>query len=197
MHRVLVIGPSGAGKSTLAKRLGARLGLPLIHLDMLYWAAGWKPMPDAEWRVLVTQLAARERWIMDGNYGGTLDLRLPACDTVVFLDVPRWLCLARVFWRRIRYFRATRPDMAQGNRERVTWEFVVWIWTYRRRRRPHVLRRLAELPPDRRVFVLRSRREVDAFVSSLDAPTARRADAELGAETLRASSGQDGSTKQG
>ena len=100
MNRVLIIGSGGSGKTTLARRLAERTGLPLIHLDALYWRPGWDPTPGDEWRARIAALVRGERWIIDGNYGGTLDLRLEACDTVIFLDVSRWVCLWRGDGRR-------------------------------------------------------------------------------------------------
>ena len=166
-RRVLIIGSGGAGKSTLAARIGARLALPVIHLDAVYWRAGWVETPADEWQRTVAELAARDGWVMDGNYGGTMPARLAACDTVVFLDLPRLLCLWRVVRRAIRYRGRTRPDMAPGCPEQVNWEFVRWIWTYPTRRRPGVLRLLATAAATKRVEILRSGREVEAFVAGL------------------------------
>lgn len=162
-----MIGSGGAGKSTLAARLGERLGLPVVHLDARYWRPGWAPTPEPEWRATVARLAAADAWVVDGNYGGTLDLRLARCDAVVFLDLPRWLCVARVLRRALRYAGRTRPDMAPGCPERLTWEFVRWVWDYPRTRRPDILRRLAELAPGTRVTVLRSRAAVARFLAGL------------------------------
>ena len=164
MRRVLVIGSGGAGKSTFAARLGERTGLPVIHLDSLFWRAGWQETPRDVWAARVDELLKRDEWIMDGNYGGTLERRLEACDTVVFLDFPRALCLWRVLKRRARFRGRARPDMAEGCHERLTREFVRWIWTYPRERRPGVLKRLGELGGGRRVFVLRSPREAGRFL---------------------------------
>jgi adenylate kinase family enzyme len=83
MRRVLVIGISGAGKSTFSQALATKTGLPLIHLDKEFWRPGWVQTPRQEWRARVSELAARERWIMDGNYDSSLDLRLPRADTVL------------------------------------------------------------------------------------------------------------------
>ena len=170
VRRVLVIGSGGAGKSTLATEIGAALGLPVIHLDALYWRAGWVPTPEPQWRAQVERLVAEDAWVMDGNYGGTLELRLAACDGVVFLDLPRWLCLARVLRRWLRYAGRTRPDLAPGCPEQLSWEFVRWVWTYPQRRRSEILRRLAALPPDRRVVVLDSRAGVRRFRDELRGP---------------------------
>jgi adenylate kinase family enzyme len=167
MRRILVIGAGGAGKSTLAAQIGARLGLPVVHLDAMYWRAGWVPIPAPEWRETVARLVRQPAWVMDGNYGGTLDARLAACDTVVFLDLPRLVCVARVLRRWMRYAGRPRPDMAPGCPERLSWEFLRWIWEYPRLRRPGILERLARLAPGQRVIVLRSPRDVRRFVDAL------------------------------
>ena len=167
MRKVLVIGSGGAGKSTFAARLGERTGLPVLHLDTLYWRAGWREPPREEWDARVEELLRGDAWIMDGNYGRTLERRLAACDTVILLDLPRTLCLWRVIKRRLRFRGRARPDMNEGCRERLTWEFVRWVWTYRRERRPGVLEKLSRLDGGQRVFRLRSRREVEGFLEGV------------------------------
>ncbi len=163
MKRVLVIGSGGAGKSTFARRLGARLGLEVIHLDKVYWRAGWVETPKDEWKLTVAALCAREAWVMDGNYSGTLDIRLAACDTVIFLDLPRAVCLWRVLRRAAMYRNSSRPDMAVGCREKIDLKFLHWVWSYPTRRRPSVLARLDKIAADRRVIRLRSDAEVERF----------------------------------
>lgn len=106
--RILVIGCGGSGKSTLALRLGDVLGIEVVHLDRLYWRPVWiEPRPQ-EWKQTLRRLAEKRAWVMDGDYGGTLDLRLDAADAVAFLDLPRSMCLRRVISRRLKY--AGGPD---------------------------------------------------------------------------------------
>ena len=173
MHRVLVIGSGGSGKSTFAVALGQRTGLPVIHLDAHFWRPGWVETPKPEWRERVAQLVSGDAWVMDGNYGGTLPQRLAACDTVIFLDLPRVVCVWRVIRRVMRYAGQSRPDMAPGCPEQFSLEFLLWVWTYRSRRRPDVLRQLRALPATTRVETLRSTREVEAFLGSLAAKDPR------------------------
>jgi adenylate kinase family enzyme len=167
MRRVLVIGSGGAGKSTFAARLARHTNLPLVHLDAIYWRAGWVRAPKDVWDREVDALLAAESWIIDGNYSGTLAARLAACDTVVFLDVPRMVCLARVLRRWLLHRGRTRPGVAAGCPERLSFEFLAWIWTYPARRRGPILERLSRLQPGQRVVVLSSAAEVDRFFESL------------------------------
>lgn len=164
MQRILVIGSGGAGKSTFARELGGILDLPVVHLDALYWSAGWqKPSPEG-WRATVSREIARPRWVMDGNFGGTFPQRLERCDTVVLLDLPRLVCLWRVIKRHARYRGATRPDMAADCPERLEWEFIRWIWNYPSKSRPEKLEQMAATGPDQRVVILSSTREVRRFL---------------------------------
>jgi len=167
LKRVLVIGSGGSGKTTFARRLAQRTKLPLIHLDALFWRPGWDPTPAAQWRATIDELVRRETWIMDGNYGGTLDIRLAACDTIVFLDLSRLVCLWRVLRRQLQHSGENRAELPAGCPERLTWEFVKWIWTYPARRRGSILRRLKELEPHKRVHVLRTSTEMDRFLDSV------------------------------
>jgi adenylate kinase family enzyme len=167
MRKVLVIGSGGAGKSTFAKRLGARLNIKVIHLDSIYWSPGWVETPKAEWLMTVKELVKLESWIMDGNYLDTLELRLQPCDTVIFLDLPRSLCLWRVAKRLLQYWNRSRPDMADECREKFNLEFIRWVWSYPKKIRPKVMERLKENSQDKKIVLLRSRAEVENFLASL------------------------------
>jgi adenylate kinase family enzyme len=127
MRRVLVIGISGAGKSTFARELARRTGLPLIHLDKEFWRPGWTTTPLPEWRAKVEALAARDAWIMDGNYGATLDLRLPRADAVIWFDYLRLRCLRQIAWRIATTYGRVRPDLAPGCPEQIDLEFLRFV----------------------------------------------------------------------
>lgn len=99
MKRVLIVGSPGAGKSTLAKKLAVQTGLPLIHLDDLYWNTGWMPVERTCWLARLHAALSGEAWIIDGNFSSTLLMRAYRADTVYFLMTPRWRCLWQAFWR--------------------------------------------------------------------------------------------------
>ena len=167
MKRVLVIGPGGSGKSTFAKRLGQILGIDVKHLDSFYWRAGWTKPAEEDWINQVNELTSGESWILDGNFGGTLALRVERCDTIIFLDMPRILCLWRVTKRRLTYRNRSRPDMADGCKEKIDLEFVDWVWNYSSRSRPRVLKLLQENKARKKIVWLRSNAEVERFLRSV------------------------------
>ncbi|GAB3096860.1 isopentenyl transferase family protein [Lysobacter terrae] len=166
MQRVLVVGAGGAGKSTVAVRLGQLTGLPVVHLDREYWRSGWVEPERAQWEATVDRLITADRWILDGNFGGTMERRIAACDTVVFLDLPRHLCLWRVLKRRLQHRAKSRVDMAPGCDERLSLHFLWWIWSYPWRRRPALLRRLQQLRAGQRAVILRSDAEIERFLAA-------------------------------
>ncbi len=168
MKRVAIIGSGGAGKSTLAKEVGEKLNLPVIHLDQHFWNAGWTETPVPEWERRHRDLLAQERWVMDGDYGGTLDERLDAADTVIFLDMPRFFCVWRVLRRWLTYRNTTRPDMAPGNPEKLDAGFFRYVWNYPKTRRPVVLERLERLR-EKTVIRLKNPHQVEVFLKDLRA----------------------------
>jgi len=170
--RIAVIGCAGAGKSRLSVELGKRLGLPVIHIDRLAWQAGWVEVDRDE--LVRRQQAAFPRdgrWVADGNYGGTMKLRLAVADTIVFLDFPTSICLYRVLKRRFQFAGCTRPDMAPGCPERTFdrefVRFLRYIAGFRRNNRLRLLERLRGLDPSQQLITLTSPREVDRFLRSL------------------------------
>ncbi|MDZ5442630.1 adenylate kinase [Micromonospora sp. 4G57] len=170
MRRILVVGSSGAGKSTLAREVARRLDLPLIHLDRHYWRPGWVAADDADFRADVAAFAARPAWVMDGNCGATLDLRLPRADLLVRCDPPRLRCLARVLRRRWAHRATPRADLPEGCPEQVDLEFLRYVWRYPRHSRPRVLTTAASLAPDLPVVRLRTPTDLRRWLASLPTP---------------------------
>jgi adenylate kinase family enzyme len=179
VQRVMIVGCGGAGKSALARQIGAISGLPVIHLDHHYWGPGWEPMPGPDWVAHQRELLAGPRWIADGNYGGTLELRAGLADTIVFVDLPRRVCLPRAV-RRVR-----SPILqAPGCPQKVDLAFLRWIWTFPKRTRPKVLRVLGRHAATAEIVRLRSAADIRAFLSRVrravpDAAPAARAGAPL------------------
>jgi adenylate kinase family enzyme len=169
MQRIAIIGPSGAGKSTLARELGARTGLPVIHLDREFWGERWQPTPGDEWARRLAEFVSRDRWIIDGNYGSTMEARLAAADTIVFMDVSTGTSLYRVLKRWVTYRGPhSRPDMADGCPERIDVDFLKWVvWTYPRKRRAGITARVRAQAGKKRVYILRTSAGLRRFLDSL------------------------------
>lgn len=171
MRRVVVLGPGGAGKSTLAREIGRRTGLPVVHLDLIFWREGWTRAPAEEVARDFRSATAGARWIVDGNFLGDErigeDERFDRADTVVFLDLPRRTCVWRVLRRLARTRRRRRPDLPEGCSEGFDFDLLRWIWRYRRTDRPQVLALLSGLDQQVDVRHLRSSSDVEKFISTL------------------------------
>ena len=165
MQRILIVGSSGAGKTTLARQLAEVLGIEVIHLDTLFWKPGWVESEKEEWQATVRGAIQGGSWIMDGNFSGTLPERLEACDTVIFLDFPRTVCLWRILKRVTKYYGGTRPDLPAGCPERFDLNFMAWVWNFPARSRRNVLALLERHRDTKKVVRLRTRREVDEFIA--------------------------------
>ncbi|WP_322924082.1 DNA topology modulation protein [Paenibacillus campi] len=167
MKRIVILGCSGSGKSTLSMQLQPLLNVPLIHLDRYYWKPNWQATEDEEWDRLVTEFAAAAEWIIDGNYFRTLDLRLKRAELIVWLDMPRRVCLYRVMKRWIRYYGRTRPDLNEECPEKIDWAFLRWVWNYPTRTRPRTIAKLQQLAPHQQVVIIQNRKQLHAFIARL------------------------------
>ncbi|MDR3495598.1 MAG: AAA family ATPase [Ancalomicrobiaceae bacterium] len=167
MDRILIIGSSGAGKSTLSRALAARLTMPAIHLDQLYWRPGWQTCDEASFKRRVAEAVAQPRWVMDGNFATTLAERLARADTVLWLDYGRPTCFWRVAKRTWRHFGRNRPDMADGCPERLDLEFLAYIWSFRRRQVPRLAAALAEYGRHAHLHMLKTPRDTAHLLAAL------------------------------
>ncbi len=143
LRRVVVVGATGAGKSTLAGRLAQGLDVPFVELDALFWGPQWTPAAPDDFRARVDPSSAGPAWVIAGNYGAVRDLRWPRADTIVWLDYPLPLVLARLTARTLRRG-ITREILWNGNHENLWQHAMVWserslfhwlfttFWRYRR-----------------------------------------------------------------
>lgn len=166
MDRIAIIGCGGSGKTHLANKLAALLDLPLTHLDGVYYDGEWQPLPQEEFAAIQRDLASEPRWLIEGNYAATLPIRLAKADTVIFLDLPATTCLAGILRRRLRYRGGQHAH--DGVYDRLTWNFIRYIWGYRRTMRPRVQQLLADHGHYVRSITLTSRRQANRFVTELE-----------------------------
>ena len=166
MKRILVIGCSGAGKSTLSRALGEKLGIPVTHLDQLWWTGDWENVTKEEFDEKLAAALAAPCWIVDGNYSRTMEMRMKECDTIIYLDFSRWECLLGMFQRVTRFYGKKRPDMGGSCRERFDPAFIKWIWNFNKENRVRNYTWLAKAKHAESI-VLKSRREVRTFLKQL------------------------------
>ena len=160
--RVAVIGCPGGGKSTFSRALRDRVGLPLYHLDAIYWRDDRTHLSREEFYPLMQEIIAREEWIMDGNYNATLEWRISACDLLIFLDYPAEVCLEGVRARRGQK-RSDMPWVEEGDDE----EFLEFIRAFETESRPRILELIGGYP-DKAVVVFRTREEADRYLDTLE-----------------------------
>ena len=159
MKKVIVIGCPGSGKSTVSRTLHNKTGIPLYHLDMMYWNADKTTVEKSVFLERLSAVLEKDAWIIDGNYGSTMELRMAACDTVIFLDYPLEVCLDGIKERRGK----PRSDMPWVETEEDA-EFVEFIKNYNEQQKPKVLELLKKYG-DKNIVILKSREQVDAFLN--------------------------------
>jgi adenylate kinase family enzyme len=177
-HRIAVIGTSGAGKTYVAEALAAKLGIPYVCNDAIIWRPDWIPTPRDQ-RAEEMELATRgDAWTFDGNlFASNAEdvFVLERCDTIVWLDLPRRQVWSQVLWRTLRGLITRKPHWRNGNVERwrvfFSSESIVWwsVKTFSTRRRQYAALFADPINAGRTLIRLKSRREVDAWLSGVEA----------------------------
>lgn len=178
MQRVMIIGGPGSGKSTLARILGARLNLPVHHMDHIHWQPGWVQRSTSERLDMAKHIEAQPRWVFEGGFSMTYASRAARADTLIWLDLPVGLRMWRVTKRLFRYWGQRRPDMAEGCFEgvhRETFAFYHWIWDNRHVGRAKAMQLIDEQGAALDVIHLRSPKAVRCFLDGLPVRSDRNA----------------------
>nr|WP_307990735.1 adenylate kinase [uncultured Niameybacter sp.] len=163
MKKIMVIGCPGSGKSTFSKGLHKAIGLPLFHLDMLYWNADRTVVEKSVFKEKLQDILSQELWIIDGNYNSTIELRLQACDTVFFLDYPVEVCLRGVQSRKGKA-RTDMPWIESIDEEDE--EFIAFINNYNSVSKPVILQ-LLNTYPDKNIIIFKSRDEAKKYIAEI------------------------------
>lgn len=167
MKRIMIIGASGSGKSTLARLLGQSTGLPVVHIDPMFFYEGWVQRPRDETEQMIRDAIQAPEWIFEGNCSSTYDERAELADLIVVLELGRLRRVLRTLWRTLRYFGRTRPEMAKGCPERFSWEFHFdWVWNYDTHSRPKTEAFIERWHDRRPILVVSSAKEARRFGSN-------------------------------
>ncbi len=163
MKRVIIIGCPGSGKSIFSRKLHKLTDIPLYHLDMIYWNSDRTTVDKSVFRERLLTVIQKNEWIIDGNYGSTIELRLKACDTVFFLDYPTDICLEGIRERRGKA-RTDMPWIESVDEEDT--EFIEFVKNYNSQSRPEIINLLNKYS-DKDIHILKNRNDADTFIESL------------------------------
>lgn len=167
MRRIIIVGCPGSGKTSLTLKLARKLGLPAVHLDVLYWRTGWKASDKAGFRTRVADAIAGDSWIIDGSFSGlAFDLTLARADTLIVIERPRWLCQWRILWRSAFARDGMRPDLPEGCPEKFDWILMQEAWRYDAERRPAIEAERLQYGAEVSVVRLSGDREIEDFVDA-------------------------------
>lgn len=163
MKKIIVIGCPGSGKSTFSKALHKITGIPLFHLDMMFWNTNKTTVEKSVFLERLSKALEKSEWIIDGNYSSTMELRIQECDTVIFLDYPLNVCLNGVKERRGK----ARSDMPWVESDEEDAEFIEFIKNYNSKNRPQVMELLNKYSY-KNIFVFTNRTEAKEFLSQVE-----------------------------
>ena len=163
MQKVLVIGSPGAGKSTFSRKLRDATGLPLYYLDMIWHRPDKTNISREELTARQREIIKTPKWIIDGNYLSTMELRLKNCDTVFFLDYPLEVCLAGAKAR----IGTKREDIPWIETE-FDQEFKQWILDFPKDQLPIIYQLLEKYKKNRTVHIFKSREEAEHYLVSIE-----------------------------
>lgn len=159
--KIIVIGCPGSGKSTFSRSLRDITGIPLFHLDMLYWNPDQTTVEKSVFLDRLSKAMEKSRWIIDGNYSSTMELRLQACDTVIFLDYSVEVCLDGIRKRRGKA-RCDIPWTETGEDE----EFTQFVKDFPYQSRPKIIELLQKYT-GKNIYIFTDRTQADAFLQQL------------------------------
>ena len=162
MKKIIVIGCPGSGKSTLSRELHSKTGIPLYHLDMLNWNADRTTVEKRVFLERLSDVLEKDEWIIDGNYGSTMELRMQRCDTIIFLDYSLDVCLDGISKRKGK----PRGDIPWEEPEQDDEEFIRFIRNYNSQSKPQVMGLLQKYS-NKNIIVFKNRNEASAFLSKI------------------------------
>lgn len=165
--KIMIIGSSGSGKSTFSRKLGEALNISVYHLDVYFWKPGWVETPREEWIEFNKQLVMKQKWIIDGYYGSTMDIRVHAADVIIFFDLSPWITTYRVLKRRIQYHGKTRVDLNEGCPESIDWQFIKYGWNFRRDKRTNIIEKLKKYSKDKKVIIIKRPKEARLILNKI------------------------------
>lgn len=161
-NRISIIGGSGTGKSTLCEILAKKLKLPAIHLDAINFNENWVEIAKEERDKIISAKAKEEKWIIDGNYNKTLKERFDNADLIIWLNYSTYMQLKGVLKRFLKTRNRERTEIP-GCKERLDFNFIKYVITYNKKKRPEIIEMLKEVPKDK-VLIFKKQKDLNRWI---------------------------------
>lgn len=167
--KIAIIGNPGSGKSTLALKLHKILHIPLYHLDQYFWKPRWQRPDRTEFAKIHYELCDKDEWIIEGMAARHFDYRAEKADIIIFLNIPLWLCLYRIFKRAITCYGQIRDSSAKECPERIPdFEFLSYVWNFNRKYKPIVETLLDKYKDQKKIFVIKNTTELNILIKKFE-----------------------------
>lgn len=174
IKRIAIIGNCGSGKSILANKLHKITNLPVYHLDQYYWGPNWQRPNIDEYKIIHDNLCDKEEWIIDGMSLRFADYRIKRADIIIYLDIPRYICIFNVIKRAFKYYGKETPSSAQNCPERFNWEFIKFlkfVWDFPKRQSKHNIllnKFLKQHANSKKIYILKSKKQIEDFLNKFE-----------------------------
>jgi adenylate kinase family enzyme len=167
--KIAIIGCPGSGKSTLAARLHKILNIPLYHLDKYFWQPEWVRLDRSQFAKIHRALCDKDSWIIEGMAVRHIDYRIEKANVIIFLDIPLWTCLYRIFKRAIMCYGQMRSSNAEGCPEGLPdLEFLTYIWNFNRKKKPIIKALLEKYKDQKKIFEIRNVTELEELIKKFE-----------------------------
>ena len=164
--KIAIIGSPGSGKSTLALQLHNILHIPLFHIDQYFWKPGWQRPDRQEFRKIHEELCDKPEWIIEGMALSHFEYRLQRADIIIFLDIPFYVCLYRIFKRAFfnfgKVFFSSAPGCPEGF---PSGEFLHYVWHFNRKQKQDAIALLHTYRKDKKIFVIKNQQELSGLIN--------------------------------
>lgn len=160
-NKIAIIGGSGTGKTTLANNLGKELNLPVYHIDGIHHLENWKIRDKKERDKIILEKVSQDKWIIDGTYHSTLKQRLENANCIIYLD---YSSIAQVKGALGRYIKNHGKEKREipGCKERMSWEFLLWVWNWRKNKRDEVIKNVNQIE-SKKVLIFKNRKQLNKW----------------------------------
>ena len=162
MNKIIVIGPSGSGKSEFSRKLNKILNIDIYHLDNIFWNSDKTHITREEFDIKLNDILSKDRWIIDGDYSRTYEIRFMNADTIFYLDYPLDVCLEGAKSR----IGKKRDDLPWIEDE-FTQEFKEWIINWHNTTK-HIVEALINKYKDKNIIIFKNRDEANSYLKSLN-----------------------------